>query len=466
MEKYYKLSKFNLHCLDSEGNLLLCNFLTGVNSLSVVRKDQVKEFEKAILKKANIIADIKNESTINQLYKIGFLVDIDADEDALYDAKFYETVYSGTWQLIIMPTHQCNFKCKYCYESSAFRGKGEMSLKSQNNILKYIQKNAVFYSKLRVAWFGGEPLLATDTVEYLSEGILKVCNTRKILYEAEMTTNAYNMTPEVFDMLYRNKIYIYQITLDGAKAEHDKQRVKADGSGTFDRIFDNLMYIRNNKQKYRLAKITIRTNVTRDIMLNLDEFLDLYQTHFASDERFTLRFTEANQYEQDIDEQDDSRLLKSDYLERKEFLDIIYSDEYRERMTSIGDIVNMFTPTRYLCYAAARDGYVIDAELNVFKCTVHFDLDENKIGYINDNGDMVIDETLNKKWYVRKSLPDECKSCFYLPCCNKTGCPLKYNASTDTLYKKCHMEKLNEKMSINMRRLAKHISFKAIEMEI
>lgn len=463
MEKRYKLSKFNLHCLDDEGNLLLCNFLTGIDSLSIIKKEYVKEFEEKILNSKCIIEKY-NENIVQYLYKIRFLAKIDEDEDALYDALFYEKIYSGTWQLIILPTHKCNFKCKYCYEGVEFRAKEDMSYESQKKILKYIQKNSAFHSKLRVAWFGGEPLLSIKTIKYLSEGILEICDAKKINYEAEMTTNGYNMTPQVFDMLYKNKIYIYQITLDGVKKEHDKQRVKEDGMGTFDKILGNLLYIRDNRNKYKLARITIRTNATKNIMLNLKEFLDFFDEYFGSDNRFSLHFTEATQYETDMDLLDNTRLLQSDYLGRNKFLDIIYDDKYREKIITKEDIISMFTPMRSLCYAAGREKYVIDTDLAVCKCTVHFGFKENNVGYINNKGDMVIDENVNRKWYVRQPLNEECKDCFYLPCCNKTGCPHKYNFNKDEFYNHCHMENLKEKMSINLLRLAKYIKFTSIEM--
>lgn len=267
MVKEYKMSKYTFRCFDDVGNLLLINFMVGANSLSIIDKDQVCDFEANMLNKNSIVANSTNTHAIEQLLKAGIIVRFDLDEDAVYDAKFYEKIYSNTWQIVILPTHRCNFKCKYCYENSEFSSIPDMDLDEQKCILKYIQKNAGLYSKLRVSWFGGEPLLAIKTIQFLSEGIICICNKRGIRYESEITTNAYNLSPELFDMLYNNKIYIYQITLDGTKNEHDMQRVRIDGTGTFDRIFENLLYIRNNPQKYKFARITIRTNVTRNMRL-------------------------------------------------------------------------------------------------------------------------------------------------------------------------------------------------------
>ncbi len=462
--KKYKVSKYNLSCVDSEGNLLLYNFLSGPTSISIVKNKDRMRFEEIFTEKKIIVSDKKREKICQQLYQAGIILDIEEDEDALYDAKFYDTTLSKSWELIIMPTQQCNFRCKYCYEDTEFMSKGEMSEASETSILKYVQKNAIYHSKLRVSWFGGEPLLALNSIKRLSEGIIKICAAKKVIYESEMTTNGYNLTPEVFDMLYKNKIYIYQITLDGTRKEHDCQRIKMDGSGTFDKIFENLLYIKNNKDKYKMARITIRTNVTQNIVSNIEAFIQLYQSNFASDRRFILRFTEASKYDNNEDEKYSSRLDDSEYLDRNEFLNFIYNEKYIKKLVPIENVLDMFTPTRYICYAASKNKFVIDPKLNVYKCTVHFDLKENNVGYINSKGDMVLDDKINRMWYVRKAFPKECRECFYLPCCNKTGCPIKYN-SRDKHYRKCHMKDLKEIMSINLRRLAKYIPCNIIEME-
>lgn len=464
MTKRYKLSKYNFQCLDAQGNILFINFMVGIKSLVLVKKNQISKFKQVILNNECLEETESNKKILQQLLNIGLLVKYEENEDALYDARFYRKIFFDSWQLIIMPTHRCNFKCKYCYENSEFSSVKDMSLEEQKRILKYIQKNARLHSKLRVSWFGGEPLLAVKAIKYMSEEIVKICDKSNIRYDSEMTTNGYNLTPEVFDMLYQNKIYIYQITLDGTKTEHDKQRVKADGSETFDRIFNNLLYIRDNDKKYKFARITIRTNVTRDISKNINKFLDMYNHFFASDPRFSLRFIEAFNYEQNA-EHTEERLMSSDYIDRDEFLEMVYDIENREKMMSINDIISMFTPFRSICYAACKDKYTIDARLNVCKCTVHFEDEKNKIGYIDKNGDMIINEILDSKWYVRSDISKHCRNCYYLPCCNRTGCPLKYNEIDEEIFKTCHIEKIAQNITTNLQRLAKHISPILLEME-
>lgn len=124
-----------------------------------------------------------------------------------------------------MPTEKCNFKCKYCYET--FR-KGKMSPAVQDAIINYVKKNIRNHTELAVIWFGGEPLEALDVIERLSLAFINICQLARKPYSASMTTNGYNLTPEVYNKLYDLKVYGYQITLDGYKDQHNSQRISDD----------------------------------------------------------------------------------------------------------------------------------------------------------------------------------------------------------------------------------------------
>ena len=83
---------------------------------------------------------------------------------------------SKSLRLIIMPTEQCNFRCQYCYESFKF---GKMSLEMQDAIINFVRKNIYKYTEVHLDWYGGEPLLAFDVIQYISENVLKICKCAK-----------------------------------------------------------------------------------------------------------------------------------------------------------------------------------------------------------------------------------------------------------------------------------------------
>lgn len=64
---------------------------------------------------------------------------------------------------------------------------------------------------LDVTWFGGEPLLAVDIVETLSEKLLTVAETYGAFYSADIITNGYLLDQETVDLLVRAHVSKMQI---------------------------------------------------------------------------------------------------------------------------------------------------------------------------------------------------------------------------------------------------------------
>ena len=102
------------------------------------------------------------------------------DEILLRERKLMDIVNYSKLYLVIMPTEQCNFRCEYCYETHE---KGKMSKKTQDALIRYVQKNIYRYTGLNVGWFGGEPLEALDVIEYLSQNFMKICKVAKKPYK-------------------------------------------------------------------------------------------------------------------------------------------------------------------------------------------------------------------------------------------------------------------------------------------
>ena len=67
-------------------------------------------------------------------------------------------------EFTILTHGDCNFRCKYCYEH--FKNI-RMSIETENAILKFVEEKLSNsqYHFLRIAWFGGEPLLGYKTIQ-------------------------------------------------------------------------------------------------------------------------------------------------------------------------------------------------------------------------------------------------------------------------------------------------------------
>lgn len=417
-----KVSQFNYFTTDKDGNLMICNMAKGYKSLSKVLREDIEKFNE-IMNNKNLVYDDTVQAIVD-LCNEGFLVPQSCDEILIADSMYYDAAMVDKLTLIVMPTEKCNFRCKYCYESYE---KGKMSKADQISLLKYIQRKIAVHKNLRISWFGGEPLEAYDVIENLMENIKNMCEKNKVMYTSDMTTNAYSLNPETFDRLYNFKVYNYQITLDGLKEQHDKQRILEDGGGTFDRIVENLIYIKNNHAKYKLAYITIRVNVTREILNNFEEFIKFYKDNFGNDNRFGLAFTPARDMGGDV-----VKSIQDKFIECDELYDKINElGLYEDPALTFPDVTRVFTPTAALCYGSQKNSFVIGSDLKMYKCTVRFDMDENAIGKIHSNGDAVINDHLHTQWYMKRIPKEMCKTCFLLACCHGGGCPYRRNFACD-----------------------------------
>ncbi|MCI8824771.1 MAG: radical SAM protein [Lachnospiraceae bacterium] len=453
MDILLKPSKYNFFYKDEQGDYLMCNFFKGTDSFCKINNKNIDRFNEIINRK-NILLN-REDKFISYLYEKGYLIDEKIDEEFRVKSMYYNTVMGDGYSLTIMPTEQCNFRCKYCYETFE---KGKMSKEDQKALLKYIQKCIAHSNRLHISWFGGEPLLAMDVVEYIMSNVQKMCNLRKIHYSSNITTNAYLLDADTFEKLYQFRVTAYQITVDGLKEQHDSQRVKGDGSGTFDRIMKNLISIRDlPKNKYKFANITVRVNVTKNILDRLDEFVKYYDDLFGKDERFNIRFAITDNYggEQIKDIEDKLVKGKNIYDKLKE------KGIYNNNLVNFADAISAFEPMNLVCYAAYKNSFTIGSDLTLYRCTIHFEKSENCLGKILPNGEMEIDTDLNNRWYIKDKLKNpECKECFYLPYCYNVSCPLRENVSA--FENKCTMRDYKENLGNYLVFLDKKMKFETI----
>lgn len=411
-----KKSQFNYSIKDENGDIILCNFAKGIYSFCKVTASDIAAYD-SLMDNDEIEFDQKKEYIVKLTQK-GILVPKDVEELVTVNGLYYEAAMDNKVRIIIMPTEQCNFRCKYCYETYQ---KGKMLEEDQASLLKFIQRKMNSTTKMQISWFGGEPLEAVDIVCHIMSFVNHMSEKKNVQIVSDMTTNAYNLDPNTFDKLYNLKVYTYQITLDGLEEQHDKQRVLKNGEGTFQKILDNLLYIKSNFIKYKFASISIRVNISRNILENLSNFIKFYRENFGNDRRFSLALTPINDMGGD-----NIKEIKDQLVDISEIYDAINKmDLYKDTSIQITNIMRAFSPIDSLCYASKKNTFVVGSDLSIYKCTVHFDMKENKIGRIYPNGEPIINEYYNQKWYVTSQYKDICKSCFMLPCCFGGGCPHK-----------------------------------------
>lgn len=405
----YIPSKYNFIHICVNGELLLYNSSAGTESLTRVSYEKSEK----VLKILEDGCDCK-ETDIQKLTDGGFIIAAGTDEDIIKKYRIMEQVMDSIMHLIILPTEQCNFRCKYCYETF---NKGKMSQCIQDSLIKYVRKNIHKYTGLNVSWFGGEPLEAIDVVEKLSKTFQNICRVAKKSYSASMTTNGYSLTIEIFKTLYSLDVYNFQITIDGLEQEHDRQRILANGEGTFSTIINNLLNIKNNTNYFNTSFI-IRTNFTKRIYDQIEQFLSFYVENFNSDSRFNYYIHMASNWGGDR-----VNSFSNEMLSQKQYQDIIKS------IVKYGVKINHSTHFSHLnyqgciCYASRKNSIVIGSDGILYKCTGDFEYEKNIVGSLTEDGILQYNENLILWFGGLSEYESKCDTCYFGACCLSNNCP-------------------------------------------
>lgn len=260
-----KLSNYNLK-LDFDNKYAIYNTLSRKyvlfdnteenyinNLLDNMNKDEYEIKEIEILKKF-LKNGIVIEDNLNEIGKVSYLF----NKTKYQDRRFI---------LIISPTLDCNFRCPYCFEE---RRNSYISDETIDNLIAFVKKVAKEVNTLQVCWFGGEPTLQFEKIKKMTKIFKEICENEGCNYSSTMTTNGYLFNDERINDLNDFNIKRIQITLDGDKEIHNQKRPLADGSGTFDKILENI-----NKIVDKDIPLYLRINVDENNADSIPKLFDL-----------------------------------------------------------------------------------------------------------------------------------------------------------------------------------------------
>lgn len=292
----------------------------------------------------------------------------------------YKSLTNKTQEFTIFPTEQCNFRCTYCYEDFSI---GRMKKETVKSIKELFNKRVPELDNLYLSWFGGEPLVAKDIVLDICTHAFELASKHNVHYVSSMTTNGYNLTPKNFNALTDVGVLKYQISLDGPENIHNKTRLRADGKGTFNRIWENLLNIRDSKKP---ANIVLRLHLDLENVEHIEPLIEDVKKEFIHDKRFGVFFKTIEKLGGKNDEglniipkKERSRILSS--LEKK-----LYGKPKKQN------------DEPYICYASKPNSLIIRSDGQIGKCTVALNDPRNNIGRLDSNGNIEINHELLAPW--------------------------------------------------------------------
>ena len=347
-------------------------------------------------------------------------------------AKKEEEIAYAIPHITILPTMKCNFKCAYCYVKPFLQNK-TMEYSTIDKIIDFIKINNGKYS---IEWFGGEPTLEPELIEYFykeSEKNNFVCN------KSFLFTNGSFLTPKMLNIISKY-IKEIQITIDGTKEFHDIRRFYSKDESSFDTIIRNLdtlyNFISTGKCKNPI-KVYIRSNLDK---MNYTSYIDLrnfilnrYDSQFIVQ---SAKVQKCGRFEYD-----------KNIFSEKEFGRFILNLFYKNQII-FEPLLPKFNISVTNCGASYPKYIVIDSLGNIYKCMKDSGNEDRIIG--NCKNRTIIDKNAVEQKYLLSSsvyLPNKCKKCFLLFYC-WGGCT---QTRIDNLQKaKCPYQKVLYKEFMNL----------------
>lgn len=334
-----------------------------------------------------------------ELKRANFLVEDDVDEVALVRAANLRARYrSPAMRVTVIPTLACNFSCWYCYEAHR---PSRMSSDAVEAAIRFmqLQLEATAKKQLTLDWFGGEPLLCFDSaIEPMQRRMLEWCEARGILLKSCMTTNGSLVTPAMADSMEKIGLRQFQITLDGSRAFHNRTRFSKPMQNSYDTILENVRVLCS---RISSPSIELRINYTQENVESLVDILDDLDDGLRSYVSLSPHVV--------WQESENSKAM-SDALKRFE------SKAYDRGFTVIQAIPTVRSTS---CYTENIDQFVVNYNLDVYKCTARDFDGKCSIGRIDNEGVFKPNGLFYR--YVAAPSPftrrDECLECAFLPCC-------------------------------------------------
>ena len=196
------------------------------------------------------------------------------DYSYIATTDFLNTILDGSLAgLTLEVSEQCNQRCRYCTYSGGFTGPrthGErmMSWSVARQVIDYVLPRTDPAKKAKVGFYGGEPLLNFELIRECVQHLRR--SGRLAQPDFRISTNLTLLNENTLKYLVDNDFSI-GVSLDGAPACHDANRVFRSGSPTHATVIDRLALIRKAYPEYLARKVTILCTLTPDSDL-LDVF--------------------------------------------------------------------------------------------------------------------------------------------------------------------------------------------------
>lgn len=407
-----KISKFIIKQNYKENEVLLFNTLT--TSMIMLSEE--------LYKKIFINKVFEDLEIVNTLKSAGFLINENFDELAFMESLRKKTLETNSHSIdyfVITPTMDCNARCYYCFEQGAHHEK--MTPKTAEAVVQFILRHCS-YKKAYIHWFGGEPTMATDIIDYISDKLIK----SGIEISAKLTTNGLLFDEKVArNALHHWKVWKVQFTIDALNEEYNKIKRFVDTSieNPFEVVLTNIKSALdlNFQVGVRINFNPLDIKKTKEIILYLKKRFKKYpniKVYFAPIDSHSPKVPSIAQKFEQLEEHPLISLLNT----AEDFCGFGDNSNVLSELSagSLQQVLKQYLlhPIPNSCYGVCNSSVSIDSLGDIYIC--HRLLGKGK-QFSSGNIFYGIEKNKIYKDYSDYKINQSCNHCEFLPLC-QGGC--------------------------------------------
>lgn len=152
--------------------------------------------------------------------------------------------------VLVRPTEECNFRCKYCYHADTQYQAGKMSIQLFEEI---VSKISSCYNSVHLTFHGGEPLLMGYNFYEKALEIIKNYSQDGTQWDLGLQTNGYFLNEKFCELFDANNCGI-SVSFDGPGIlNHLRDKTE--------KVTENIINLRNKGFKISLLGVVTKQNV-------------------------------------------------------------------------------------------------------------------------------------------------------------------------------------------------------------
>ena len=172
----------------------------------------------------------------DELYELKKAGQLFAQDDYI-DVSRYIPVNAPVKALCLHVAHDCNLRCKYCFASTGDFGQGRKIMPPEiaKKAIDFVIARSGVRHNIEVDFFGGEPLMAWDTVKQTVDYARSLEEKHNKKFRFTITTNGLLLDEDKRKYINENMDNCV-LSLDGRREVNDEFRKTVAGTGSYDTI--------------------------------------------------------------------------------------------------------------------------------------------------------------------------------------------------------------------------------------